>query len=250
MTANNLTSNLESVHASVRAAVGAYAAELGAKLGARLKAVSVYGSATGPDYIPGKSNVNIVAVVDPLDAGALEAILGAVKSGMKKGIVAPLLVTPEYIRSALDVFPIEFLEIQDTQALVRGEDCFSDLPVSRDRLRLECESQLRASVLRTRQAYLELGLGVRGAERVLHTSITALIPVFKAVLRLRGEAVPRGKVDIVQALGVSLGVGVEVFIAILRDRSGDERILGKDAYRVLAEYIDSVEAVTRKLEGM
>lgn len=242
--------NLESVHPSIRATVSAYAAELAGKLGPRLKAVSVYGSATGPDYIPGKSNVNIVAVLERLDAGALEAILGVVKSGMRKGIVPPLLVTPEYIRSALDVFPIEFLEIQDTQTVISGEDYFCDLPVARDNLRLECESQLRASVLRTRQAYLELGLGVRGAERVLHASVTSLIPVFKAILRLRGAVVPRSKVEVAQAVGRSLGIEVEVFVAVLRDRSGDERIQGRDARRVLAEYIDAVEALTDKLEAM
>jgi len=242
--------NLEMLHASIRMAVGTYAAELAGALGSRVKAISVYGSATGPDYIPKKSNINIVAVLERLDAEALEAILGIVKSGMKKGIVPPLLVTPEYIRSALDVFPIEFLEIRDTQVVLLGEDHFSDLAVSQDRLRLECESQLRASVLRARQAYLEIGLAKRGAERVLHASITSLIPVFKAVLRLRQAAVPRSKVEVAGALGRALGIGVDVFVAVLRDRSGDERIEGRDACRVLAEYVDALEALTGQLEGM
>lgn len=242
--------NLESIHASARTAANAYAAELAGTLGPRLKAVSVYGSATGPDYLPGTSNINIVAVVDCIDGEALNRILGLVKSGMKKGVVPPLLVTPEYIKSAVDVFPIEFLEIQHTQVVLSGEDYFADLPVSPDRLRLECESQLRACALRTRQAYLELGLGLRGTERVLHASVTSLVPVFKAVLRLRGAEVPRGKVQVTEALGSSLGVSVRVFVAVLRDRSGDERIQGRDAHRVLAEYIDAVEALTAKLEGM
>lgn len=242
--------NLELVHASMRRAVEAYVAELAGALGSRLKALSVYGSATGADYIPKKSNINMVAVLDRLDAGALEAILGTVRSGMKKGIVPPLLVTPDYIRSALDVFPIEFLEIADTQVVVLGDDHFSNLAVSQDRLRLECESQLRASVLRTRQAYLEMGHARRGAERVLHASVTSLVPALKAILRLRGVAVPRSKIEVVEAVGRTLGVGVAVFVAVLRDRSGDERIQDRDARRVLAEYIDALDALTGRLEGM
>jgi hypothetical protein len=242
--------NLELLPTSIRTVVRDYAACLAEALGTRLKSLAVYGSATGPDYISGRSNVNIAAVLDRLDAPVLDAVLGVVSAGMKKRIVPPLLVTPEYVRSAVDVFPIEFLEIKDTQVVLLGEDYFSDLRISEDRLRLECESQLRASVLRTRQAYLEIGLAKRGAERVLHASVTALVPVFKAILRLRKAPVPRGKIEVVRALGEVEGLGVDVFAAVLRDRSGDEKIRGRDARRVLADYMDAVEALTRNLESV
>jgi hypothetical protein len=242
--------NLEKLHASVRSDVEVYARNLGSALGAAVKSIAVYGSSTGADYLVGKSNVNIVVVVDGLTAETLARILKVVEAGKRRRIVPPLLVTPDYVKSSADVFPIEYLEIRDSQVVIYGEDFFSGVETTRDNLRLECESQLRAAVLRTRQAYLELGGKKRGAEQVLHASVSSLVPVFRAMLRLKGEEPPRGKLGVIQAMGEAFGIQTETFTAIVRDRSGDEKIGGKDAVHVLGAYIDEVEAIVRRLDQM
>jgi len=243
--------SLEKLHASVRSDVEAYAGKLISALGTAVRSVAVYGSATGTDYIPGKSNVNLVVVVESATVDTLARILGVVDAGKKRRIVPPLLVTPEYLKSSVDVFPMEYLEIKDGQVVIYGDDFFSGLETSRENLRLECESQLRAAVLRTRQAYLELGSKKRGAEQVLHASVTSLVPAFRAMLRLKGgDAPPRSKTDVIRAMGEAFGIQTETFTAILRDKSGDERIDGKEASRVLGAYIDEVEALVCRLDRM
>ncbi len=242
--------NLERLHASVRAVVETYCERLVSALGVHVKAISVYGSATGPDYIQGKSNVNLVVVVDRLDQDILASMLDTVRWGAKKRIVPPLVLTPQYIESSLDVFPIEFVEIKESHILLMGEDHFTSLEVSHDHLRLECESQLKAAVLRTRQAYLEVGLMKKGAEAVLHASLTSLIPVFGAMLRIKGVEVPRRKLDVVNAVGEAFGVDPEPFAAILRDKAGDERIGGREAADVLARYITDIESLATKVDQL
>ncbi len=232
--------NLEAIHEKARAHLDDYVAGLDTELGSDLKAVSVYGSATGADFVPGRSDINLAAVLGRLDEDVLTRLLDVVKWGIGKRIVPPLMLTPEYIEASLDVFPIEFLEIRDSHVVIMGDDYFSSLEVDRDRLRLECESQLKAAVLRTRQAYLEIGWRKKGAERVLTTSLTSLIPVFRAMLRLKGLAPPRGKADVVAALGDAFGVETATFLAVLRDKAGDERIEGVEAHAVLARYIDEI----------
>jgi len=242
--------NLEKIHASVRSDVEAYARNLVSALGTAVKSVAVYGSSTGNDYLVGKSNVNLVVVLDNLTAETLARILSVVAAGKRRRIVPPLLVTPDYVKSSSDVFPIEYLEIRDSQVVIYGDDFFSGVETSRDNLRLECESQLRAAVLRTRQAYLELGGKKRGAEQVLHASVTGLVPVFRAMLRLKGNEPPRGKAEAIRAMGEAFGIQTETFTAILRDKAGDEKIDGKGALRVLGAYIDEVEALVRRLNQM
>ena len=242
--------NLERLHASVRADVEAYCARLLGALGASVKAISAYGSATGPDFIPKKSNINLVVVVGNLATGSLACILDVVAMGRRRRIVPPLLVTPDYIKSSLDVFPIEYLDIRDSQVLLYGDDFFSTIEVGRDYLRLECESQLRAAALRTRQGYLELGAKRKGAEQVLHASVTSLIPVLKAMLRLKSAEIPLRKTEVVETVGKVFGADTKTFSAVLRDRSGDERIDGKNAHRVLATYIDDVESLTGLLDQL
>jgi hypothetical protein len=242
--------NLEMLHPSVRSDVEAYCEKLVSALAARLAAVSVYGSATGPDFIPGKSNVNLAVVVDRLDQDLLDRMLDIVKWGKKKNVVAPLLLTVDYIESSRDVFPIEFVEIRDSQVLLMGTDHFSSLEISREHLRLECESQLKAAVLRTRQAYLEVGSVKRGAEAVLHASLTSLIPVFRAMLKLKGLEVPGRKLDVVMALGEAFGADQRPFVAILHDKAGDEKIAGREARGVLARYITDIETLAKKVDQL
>jgi hypothetical protein len=242
--------NLEKLHESVRADVEAYCGKLIVALGPSIKAISVYGSATGPDFIPKKSNVNLVVVVENLATESLACILGIVAKGRKRNIVPPLIVTPDYIKQAGDVFPIEFFEISASEVLLYGSDYFAGIDVGRESLRLECESQLRAAALRTRQAYLELGTKRKGAERVLHASVTSLIPVLRAMLRLKGVDAPRVKLDVVATVEKTFAVDTATFAAILRDRSGDESIGGQDAHGVLAKYIDDLESLARLLDRM
>jgi hypothetical protein len=45
----------------------------------------------------------------------------------RKRIAAPLIMTPEYIDTSLDVFPIEFFNIQQLHLTVYGDDIWLDL---------------------------------------------------------------------------------------------------------------------------
>jgi hypothetical protein len=242
--------NLDRLHQSVRSDVETYCHKVISALGSGVKSISVYGSATGPDFIRGKSNVNLAIVVADLGQDVLTSMLEIVKWGAKKRIVPPLLLTADYIATSLDVFPIEFEEIKAGQALLMGDDHFSSIEVTPDHLRLECESQLKSAVLRTRQAYLEVGLARRGAEKVLHASLTSLIPVFRAMLRLKGAEVPRAKLDVVKSVGEAFGVDTGPFAAILKDKAGDQKIGGKAAHEVLGDYITRIEDLAGKVDHL
>lgn len=242
--------NIEKIHERARAHLDDYVAGLDTELGSGLKAVSVYGSATGPDFVAKRSDINLVVVVDRLDEDVLTRLLDVVKWGMGKRIVPPLMLTPGDIEASLDVFPIEFLEIRDSHVVIAGDDFFSSIEAGPDELRLECESQLKATVLRTRQAYLEIGLRRKGAEEVLTTSLTSLIPVFRGMLRLKGVDPPRDKAGVVKALGSAFGVEIGTFLAILRDKAGDERIEGEEAHAVLARYIDEISNLAGRVDEL
>ncbi|MFH1313854.1 MAG: hypothetical protein ABIJ00_11600 [Candidatus Eisenbacteria bacterium] len=242
--------NLDRLHESVRSDVEAYCHKVISALGPGVKSISAYGSATGPDFIRGKSNVNLVIVAADLSQSVLTRLLEVVKWGAKRKIVPPLLLTADYIATSLDVFAIEFAEIKADQVLLMGEDHFSSIDVVPAHLRLECESQLKSAVLRTRQAYLEVGLAKKGAESVLHTSLTSLIPVFRAMLRLKGVEVPRPKLDVVRSVGEVFGVDTEPFVAILKDKAGDEKIGGKEAHGVLGDYVTRVEELAARVDKL
>ena len=242
--------NCDKIHERARAHLEEYVAGLDTELGTALRAVSVYGSATGPDFVPKRSDVNLVVVVDRLDEEVLTRLLDVVKWGRGKRIVPPLMLTPADIEASLDVFPIEYLEIKDSHVVIFGDDYFSSIEVDPRNLRLECESQLKAAVLRTRQAYLEIGLKRKGAEEVLAASLTSLIPVMRGMLRLKGARPPRKKADVVASIGSAFGVETGTLLAILRDKAGDERIEGEKAHVVLARYIDEITHLAGRVDEL
>ena len=143
------------LHSYVKASAEGLAQELLALHGENVISIALYGSATGQSFSPKKSNINSVVVFKDITGETLQKSLKLIKKGAKKKIVAPLFFTLDHIKSSCDSFPMEFCEIQETQSHVYGEDIFSSLVIEKDALRLECEQQTKALVIKLRQSYLE-----------------------------------------------------------------------------------------------
>jgi hypothetical protein len=212
--------------------------------------VLVFGSATGPDFVPGRSNINLAILVRDIDSAFLKKCLKHIASGFKKRIVAPLFLTRKYVDSSLDVFPVEFLDIRETALVLAGDDPFVDVDLSNSGLRLECEQQLKGALLRIRQAYLELGLTNRGLEKVLSESLNSLIPVFRAMLVLKGVTPPRGKQEIVGSTCEAFGVDSGAFKEILKLRVEGKRVLPEAEEKILRDYVKSIDELAEIVDAL
>ena len=95
--------NLNSLNEKVRKTVQPYCDKMVKIHEKNLKSISIYGSASGEDFIPGKSNINVLAIMDRIDPPDLKKSLKLIASGRKKGIVAPLLLTVEHIRTSTEL---------------------------------------------------------------------------------------------------------------------------------------------------
>ena len=233
--------NIDRLRPEVADDVRQYVEELLRVLGEDAEAVLAFGSATGPDYMPGESDVNLALLVKTAEFSLLDRCLAAVAAGFKKRIVAPLFLTREYIARSQDVFPVEFLDMRATGVLLYGEDFLAGLELKPAWLRLECEQQLKSNLLRTRQAFLEIGRSKGGLERVLARSLNSLVPLFRAMLALRNLELPRTKREIVTSVCRELSVADAAFNEILRLRATGERLKSGRGPGLLADYILAVE---------
>jgi len=161
-----------------------------------IRSAAIYGSATGQNYVPGKSDINSVIIMDEVGFSHLKRALAVIAWGRKQRIASPLLLTKEYIHSSSDIFPIEFLDIKENHILVYGEDFFSQLPINMANLRLFCEHQIKGKLVRIRQAYLGSGLKAAAIEVLLKESLNSLIPIFRNLVRLKGRVVEVDKTKI------------------------------------------------------
>lgn len=242
--------NLEKLAQPVREKTVPYCRELIGLHGDNLLGICVYGSATGSDFIPKRSNINLLVTLKELEVGDLRKSLKLVNRGIKQGIVAPLFLTPDYIDSSLDSFPIEFMEIRGNHIPIYGEDPLAAISIEMEDIRRQCERELKGKLTRLRQAYLEIGLKAKGIEALLKESLSSLIPIFRSMLRLKGKEPPLGREEIISSFASEFGVDREVFLAVLRDKKGDERIGKERAEDFFAKYVGTIRELSTAVDRL
>ncbi len=205
--------------------------------------VSIFecGDARSLDYTPKLSRIKLFIIFNRLGFEDLQKSLKAVSRGINKNIAAPLFLTRKHIETSTDVFPIEFLEMQENHLLLYGVDLLSSLQINPAHIRLFCEEQIKGKLIRIRQAYLEIGLKKKGIEALLKESLTSLTPIFRNLLRLKGKIPPVDKQEIYNQLLAEFNLEKDVFLAILRDSKNDEKIDAQDVEVFFARYIAQIQ---------
>lgn len=187
--------------------------QLGELAGLNASAV-LYGSVVRGDWIPGRSDVNLLVLIDDVSPAALRRLKPAVTEWHGKGFVPPLIMGRQEWRESADVFPIEIADMQVTHRVLCGADPVAGMAVAPSDLREAVERELRGKLVRLRQAYVRFG----DAGQILGGFALASIATYFALLRclaiLSGRApgaTPRATAAAVDAeLGAELAVAVEI----------------------------------------
>ncbi len=250
MPEKTIANDLAQVPQPVRSLVKPCVKSLQEVYGNDLESVLLYGSGTGSDFVPGRSNVNLLVILKQVSLPDLKKILKLVERWRKKKIAAPLVLTREHILHSTATFPVDFLDIKENHILLYGDDTFSGLEVPHGNLRLQCEEQLKGNLIRMRGAYLEVGLRRRGIEALLCDSLAGLIPVFRNLLRLKGKKPPVDKEAILDDLSAEFGVDGKLLMDIYKDKRGDEKIGGQEAGQALERYMALIEVLAGAADRM
>jgi hypothetical protein len=180
-----------------------------------LVSIILYGSATGQDFQPGKSDINLMIVLTEDGIEHLDRAFDAVNKWRKRGVAVPLFLTEEYITTSLDVFPIEYLNFQNNYILVFGKDILKDLEFSPEFLRLQCEREIKGKLLLLREAFLETSGKGKALKGLIKQALPALMAIFEALLHLRKIDVPKERREIVRAMADAFDLEHSVFEGLL-----------------------------------
>jgi len=230
--------NLEKLNSHVRKIAVPFSEAMVRLHGDNLKSISLYGSAVGEDFIPKKSNVNLLFVMERIDPSDLKKSLRLVGQGRKKGII-PLFLTVEHMKSSADTFPIEFLEIKENYILLYGNDILKELEVNSQNVRLQCEQQLKGGLIRLYQVYLETGMREKKIRFLLINSLTSFIPIFRSLLRLKGKVLPTKKKDIIGDLGKEFTINADIFLKVLQMKEGKK--IEDNLEKLFGDYLEEIE---------
>lgn len=192
--------NLDVLNVQIRDCVKDFAEKLTAALRDNLQSITVVGSGLTDDFAPGQSDINTVVVLGEQKLNSLNAIAAMAKPMSRKKISPPLLMTPSYIERSLDVFGVEFLDFQLTHQTVLGDDPFAALTFDKKDVRLQCERELKAMLIRLRQGYIAAAANKKLVRDILISTARGLAPLLRAMLWLRDvEREPGGKATFVKA---------------------------------------------------
>ena len=206
-----------------------------------IHSVHIVGSALTQDFDPRTSDINSVVVLDKMDLKFLEFLAPLGKKYGRKRIAAPLIMTPEYIAKSLDVFPIEFFNIQQLHLTVLGEDIFIDLNINKSDLRRQCEQELKVKLIGLRQGYISAAGDQKILARGFAESFSGYMPLFKAIILLLGKVPPRNNADILSALEDISGVRTEVFKRVLDQKRKKTRPSLEQLNLVFEDYYAAIE---------
>ena len=211
--------------------------------GDNLQAVVLYGSAAAGDYTAKGSDYNLLIVLNELRSAALQSLAKPVAVWERSGNPVPLLFTRNRLAEAADVFPIELLDMRDARKILFGEDVIQGLEISTANLRLQVEHELRSALIQLSRSYLSVCGNPRQITALLTGSLSGVLTLFRAALRLYENAVPAEKFQALEKLNGHIPVNVDSFRQIQALKIGAVKIKKVDAEQLFEEYLKSIEAV-------
>jgi len=229
--------------------IAAFTRDVRDALGERLLCLALHGSAAGPDWVAGRSDVNSVVVVRWVTLEVLEALAPVVARWRPRGFASPAIMDHEYLTHARDTFPMEIDDIRRQHRVLAGTDVFATATVEPAALRRECEHEARGKLLRLRALFLESAATPAALERLMIESLKSFLVVLRHLLALRHAEIPAGYGGVLAAGEAVLGP-LPTMRRLLAHRAGDTR-LGAQALRAeFGAYLHEVERIVAAVDTL
>ena len=205
-----------------------------------LVSIILYGSAVSGEFIERHSNLNLLVVLENTN---LENLKRATRFINKFRIINPLFLTEDYIKRSTDVFPIEFLDIQENYSVLYGKDILKDAYIDIRNLRFQCEQELKAKLITLRQLYLKINRDKPALKDLLLRSITSILHISRNVLRLKGKKPPYKKDEILKELAAEFQIDTGVWAKILAAKNKQVKLGNKDIENLFVNFISELEKI-------
>ncbi len=208
--------------------------------GDNLHSIHLYGSMARGDWSK-RSDINLVIFLKDHDYSRWNEAAGIIRRKIKKGFAIPLLLSESYLRSSLDVYPIEFLDMKLFHKTLHGPDLFESLEIDSPHLRLQAEREIKGKWVALRQAALELSGSTSAIRDLLAMSVPTWNAVFQALLVIDDQEVPGDKHQVVDEGCKLAGLDRNVFHDLIRVRNEGKRVNRNAANRLLTQTLEQVD---------
>ena len=215
-----------------------------------LVSVMLFGSGARGEYVPKKSDINFLVVVKDNSPSELAAYRRCLPKWRKRNVATPLFLTQDYIRSSLDTFPIEFLEMKAAYKVIHGEDLLADLQFEKPDLRTQVERELKGKLLHLRQEFLESRGKVENLTVLVSSSLAAFTPVFRALLYIAGEEHMVKRADLLRQICDKYNLNFELFDRLLKISRGEQKIPASEMNDLFDLYVEEIDTLSKSVDTL
>jgi predicted nucleotidyltransferase len=217
--------------------------------GRDLVCVALYGSAAGDDFVPGRSDLNFVVVLEPLTVRHLTALHAYLPKWHKLGVATPLLLDRKSLDRGRDVFPMEFHDIKGQHRVLYGEEVFATLRIDTRHLRYQAEHEARGKLLRLRALYAEVGADRKRLAALMLESVKTFLIIMRNFIRLQAGQGHARYVEVLDQFETHCGVAFPAMRHLLRIKLGLET-WADSVEATFGAYLDEVERLVDLVDRM
>jgi hypothetical protein len=156
------------------------------------------------------------------------------------------------LKNAVDVFPIEFHQMQVAHRVIFGPDVLADIEISDENLRLQTEYELRSKLIQLRRQYIPASTSVESLKWLMSESLTSFAALLRAVLMLYGVEPPATKREVAAMTAHHLKINGVPFEKIFNIRennfAADLDEIGCNA--LFSEYLNEIENVIDAVDAI
>lgn len=213
--------------------------------GTNLVSVILYGSAAVGDFVPARSDYNLLIALKTIRPADLQAAHACMREWRRLGHPLPVYFTVSELKNAADVFPIEFHQMERARKVLYGQDVLADMKISDAFLRHQTEYELRSKLLQLRRLYIPASAQTEKLSNLMTDSLVSFTVLFRAVLLLCGIEPPVTKQAIIDAAVKHLKIDPEPFeeIHAIHRKSASKPLDDVSANQLFARYLEQIEKV-------
>lgn len=213
-----------------------------------LVSLILYGSAASNEFVDKNSNLNILVVLTNTDLDNLQLARNTITK-LKFARIHALFMTEEYIKSSLDVFPIEFLDIKENNIVLFGKDIFKDVSIETKNLRFQCEQELKSKLINLKQQYLRINPKAKSAlANLLFRNFTSILHILRNIVRLKGKTPSYLKETIIAEVALELKVEVITFMKILEAKKNPDILKRENIQSLLIDFTREIEKIIKVVD--
>jgi hypothetical protein len=227
----------------------AFTADYQKVFGDDLESIILYGSAARGEYVASRSDINFMIVLSDAGIEKLAFAMPLVAKWSKARVATPLFLTKEYITSSMDVFPIEFLNMQAAYQVVWGRDALKHLAFDKRLVRLQVERELKAKLLQLRERFVETGGSARKIIQLIGQSFPAFASIFQAILFLQDKQPHARLADLIVATAGITGLNAELFETLADVRKQTKKLNDAEAIKLMTSYIKEIKTIANQIDA-